>query len=167
MRMRSLTRKSLAFLEHLSSVGPNEPVCQVAREHRGRLPMAVASGGVRQVVIDQLHAIHMHSAFDAIVGAEDTELHNPNPDVFLEAARRLNVPAQECVVFEDTDIGIQAARSAGMDYVDVRQLQLGVQSEDAQAATSHKPFKLLGSMGLAAARHNDCHCHTYCLTPFP
>ena len=120
--------KELAFLEQLSSVGPNEPVCQVAREHHGSVPMAVASGGVRQVVIDQLNSIRMLHVFDAIVGAEDTELHKPNPDVFLEAARRLNVPAHQCVVFEDTDIGIQAARSAGMDYVDVRQLQLGVQS---------------------------------------
>ncbi len=119
--------KELAFLKHLTAVAPNEPVCEVAKSHYGKLPMAVASGGVRQVVIDQLSTIQIRELFDAIVGAEDTELHKPNPDVFLEAARRLNVPAQQCLVFEDTDIGIEAACRAGMDYVDVRNMSAGVQ----------------------------------------
>ena len=52
--------------------------------------------------------------------AEDTPRHKPEPDVFLEAARRLGVSAAACVVFEDTDIGLEAARRAGMASVDVR-----------------------------------------------
>ncbi len=57
----------------------------------------------------------------ATVCAEDTANHKPEPDVFLEAARRLNVPdPTRCVVFEDTDIGLEAARRAGMTGVDVR-----------------------------------------------
>ena len=46
--------------------------------------------------------------------------HKPEPDVFLEAARRLRVEPATCVVFEDTDIGLEAARRAGMAGVDVR-----------------------------------------------
>jgi HAD superfamily hydrolase (TIGR01509 family) len=54
------------------------------------------------------------------VTAEDTARHKPEPDVFLEAARRLGVPPAVCVVFEDTDIGLEAARRAGMNGIDVR-----------------------------------------------
>jgi beta-phosphoglucomutase-like phosphatase (HAD superfamily) len=52
--------------------------------------------------------------------AEDTTRHKPEPDVFLEAARRLGVARAECTVYEDTDLGIEAARRAGMRWVDVR-----------------------------------------------
>jgi len=54
------------------------------------------------------------------VAAEDTTRHKPEPDVFLEAARRLCVAPAECTVYEDTDLGVEAARRAGMSWVDVR-----------------------------------------------
>ena len=115
------------FLENLESVNPNAPVCDIARSHHGKLPMAVASGGLRAIVIDQLVSIQMLEFFGTIVGAEDTELHKPNPDVFLEAARRIAINPTACLVFEDTDIGIEAACRAGMDFVDVRKLDAGPQ----------------------------------------
>ena len=58
--------------------------------------------------------------FDAIVTAEDTQRHKPFPDVFLEAARRLQVSPAHCLVYEDGDLGLEAARAAGMDAIDVR-----------------------------------------------
>lgn len=114
--------KEAAFLLTLADVTANEPVCTIARQHHGKLPMAVASGGIRSVVIDQLVKIEMHDYFATVVAAEDTRRHKPEPDVFLEAARRLGVEPSGCVVFEDTDIGLLAARRAGMDAVDVRTL---------------------------------------------
>jgi beta-phosphoglucomutase-like phosphatase (HAD superfamily) len=114
--------KEREFLLTLTDVQPNQPVCQIARRHYGRMPMAVASGGIRSVVIDQLIKIEMHDHFDVIVAAEDTSRHKPEPDVFLEAARRMDIAAGRCLVFEDTDIGLTAARRAGMDVVDVRSL---------------------------------------------
>jgi beta-phosphoglucomutase family hydrolase len=114
--------KEREFLLNLDDVRPNHPVCGIARRHHGRMPMAVASGGIRAVVIDQLEKIAMRQYFDAIVAAEDTERHKPEPDVFLEAARRLGIAPARCLVFEDTDIGVDAARRAGMDWVDVRTL---------------------------------------------
>ena len=114
--------KEAAFLLTLADVTANEPVCAIARQHHGKLPMAVASGGIRSVVIDQLVKIEMRDYFATVVAAEDTRRHKPEPDVFLEAARRLGVEPSGCVVFEDTDIGLLAARRAGMDAVDVRTL---------------------------------------------
>ncbi|MEC9148791.1 MAG: HAD-IA family hydrolase, partial [Planctomycetota bacterium] len=58
--------------------------------------------------------------FETIVAAEDTEKHKPEPDVFLEAARRLSVAPEKCCVLEDSDLGIQAAERAKMSWVDVR-----------------------------------------------
>jgi HAD superfamily hydrolase (TIGR01509 family) len=56
-----------------------------------------------------------------MVTAEDTARHKPEPDVFLEAARRLGVvPPAACAVFEDTELGLEAARRAGMLGLDVR-----------------------------------------------
>ena len=113
-------QKEAAFLEFLHDVRPVEPVYRVAEAHRGKLPMAVASGGYRDVVGRTLDRIGVRDWFGAVVCAEDTPRHKPDPDVFLEAARRLGVEPAGCVVFEDTDIGLEAARRAGMLGVDVR-----------------------------------------------
>ena len=108
------------FLEMLTDVTPIEPVREIAERYRGKLPMAVASGGYRAVIEKTVRFVGMADWFDATVCAEDTARHKPEPDVFLEAARRLNVDPARCVVFEDTDIGLEAARRAGAVGVDVR-----------------------------------------------
>jgi beta-phosphoglucomutase-like phosphatase (HAD superfamily) len=113
--------KERAFLAGLHDVTAIEPVLKVAATHRNRLPMAVASGGYREVIHQTLDYIKVRDWFAAVVCAEDTPLHKPEPDVFLEAARQLRVPAIGCVVFEDTEIGLEAARRAGMHAVDVRE----------------------------------------------
>ena len=82
--------------------------------------MAVASGGFRHVVERQLAHIGVGDWFDAVVTSEDTTRHKPEPDVFLEAARRLGVAPERCEVYEDAEFGFEAARRAGMRCVDVR-----------------------------------------------
>lgn len=112
--------KESAFLDFLADVRAVEPVFRVAEAHRGHLPMAVASGGYRDVVTKTLAGIGVLDWFAAVVCAEDTPRHKPEPDVFLEATRRLGADPRRCVAFEDTDIGLEAARRAGMAAVDVR-----------------------------------------------
>lgn len=112
--------KESIFLTMIDEVQPVQPVLEISRKHRERLPMAVASGGYRDVVIRTLQSIGVVDWFGAIVCAEDTERHKPEPDVFLKAAERLRVTPELCVVFEDTDIGLTAAKKAGMVCVDVR-----------------------------------------------
>lgn len=113
--------KEAAFLEVLSTVRPIPHVEEVVRRSRGQLPMAVATGAIRPVLDKTLVQIGLEGWFDAIVTAEDTEKHKPEPDVFLEAARRLGVAPQHCRVYEDSDYGVEAARRAGMEYVDIRE----------------------------------------------
>ncbi|AMV23885.1 Fructose-1-phosphate phosphatase YqaB [Gemmata sp. SH-PL17] len=112
--------KEQTFLTLLEAVVPIEPVVGIASAHRGKLPIAVASGGYRDTITRTLDRLAIRDWFDAIVTAEDTARHKPDPDVFLEAAKRLGVESAKCVVFEDTDIGLEAARRAGMLGVDVR-----------------------------------------------
>lgn len=112
--------KEQAFLQVLHQVEPIEAVVEIARQHKGKLPMAVASGSRRSVVFDVLKHIGLEDFFDAIVGAEDTEKHKPEPDVFLEAAARIRIAPEKCRVYEDADLGVEAAARAGMACFDVR-----------------------------------------------
>jgi HAD superfamily hydrolase (TIGR01509 family) len=114
--------KERAFFELLHRLEPIAAIVEIARTNRGQKKMAVASGGFRHVIERQLRQIGCLDWFDTLVTAEDTELHKPEPDVFLEAARRLGAPAAECCVYEDSDLGIEAARRAGMTWVDVREV---------------------------------------------
>jgi beta-phosphoglucomutase family hydrolase len=112
--------KEQAFLDVLDEVQPIEPVVEIARQHHGKLPMGVGSGSRRDVVQRILKRIKLDDVFDCVVGAEDTEKHKPEPDVFLEVARQLNVPPEHCRVYEDADLGVEAARRANMACFDVR-----------------------------------------------
>jgi len=115
--------KDREFIRQIHLVRPNELVVAVARRHRGVIPMAVGSGTVRRIVEKELSALGILEWFEAIVCAEDVERHKPEPDVFLAAAQRLGVLPADCVVYEDGDPGLEAARRAGMQCVDVRTMR--------------------------------------------
>lgn len=110
-------RKEEYFLELMYEVAPIEPVVRIARQWHTIKPLAVVSGGYRDNVERTLDAIGIRTLFDAIVCVEDYARGKPFPDPFLEAARRMNVPAADCLVFEDSPLGLQAAAAAGMHYV--------------------------------------------------
>lgn len=101
-------------------------IANIAREHRGRVPMAVASGGQRQLVMKTLTVTGLLPLFDHVVTVEDVGEGKPSPALFLEAARRLGIAPPDCLVFEDSDEGIEAARRAGMPSVDVREAMTDV-----------------------------------------
>ena len=112
--------KEAGFLDKLEGIQPIDPVVEVVRRCRGRIPMAVVTGGYQAVCRRILDRVGITDAFATIVASEDTERHKPDPDPFLEAARRLGARPERCVVWEDSGLGIEAARRAGMDWVDVR-----------------------------------------------
>ena len=115
--------KETEYLTMLSQVGPIHLVVNVARENFGKIPMAVASGGNRPIIEQVLVHLGIRELFAAVVTSEDVVNQKPAPDIFLEAARRIGVPPQFCRAYEDTDIGLQAIRSAGMEGIDVRKLR--------------------------------------------
>ncbi|MDX2240088.1 MAG: HAD-IA family hydrolase [Leptolyngbyaceae cyanobacterium bins.302] len=99
-----------------------EAVAAIARANQGNVPMAVASNGQRSIVEPTIKAIGLRSLFRAIVTLDDVEQGKPAPDLFLLAAERMGVLPYECLVYEDSDAGLEAARRAGMRWVDVRVL---------------------------------------------
>ncbi|PAW86697.1 MAG: HAD family hydrolase [Pedosphaera sp. Tous-C6FEB] len=114
--------KEHAFLPFLSTVQGIPQVIAIAREHHGKLPMAVASGGKKRIVEEVLQHLGIRQWFAAVVTSEDVTRQKPEPDIFLEAARRLGVAPQFCRGYEDTELGMTAIRAAGMEAVDVREL---------------------------------------------
>ena len=116
--------KEAAYLPLIQQVEPINAVVGVARENYGKIPLAVASGGTRYNIEQVLNHLGIRHLFQAVVTSEDVTHQKPAPDIFLEAARRIGVPPQLCRAYEDTDIGLQAIRAAGMEAVDVRTLLL-------------------------------------------
>jgi HAD superfamily hydrolase (TIGR01509 family) len=104
----------------LRQAQPIDPVIKIVRNYRGKLPMAVASGGTRRNVLLTLEVIGVKDYFVAVITADDKLKAKPAPDIFIEAARRMKVKPTLCQVFEDGDVGLQAARGAGMIATDVR-----------------------------------------------
>jgi beta-phosphoglucomutase-like phosphatase (HAD superfamily) len=114
--------KEAAYLPFMGEVREIEAVVSIARETYGKLPMAVASGGILPHITKVLERLGILNLFGAIVTSEDVKNQKPAPDIFLEAARRLGIEPRDCRAYEDTDLGLQAIRSAGMEAVDVRDL---------------------------------------------
>lgn len=107
-----------------------EPVVEVARQARGllpRLPTAVVTGSTLRVVTALLTIKRIDDLFDHVVAREDAVRGKPAPDLFLTAAERLGTAPSRCVVLEDTEIGLTAARAAGMRPVDIRPVRDGPQ----------------------------------------
>jgi len=114
--------KEAEYLPLIAQVEPINAVVAIARQYHGRIPLAVASGGSRRTIEQVLDHLHIRHLFSAVVTNEDVVRQKPAPDIFLEAARRIEVPPQFCRAYEDTDLGMQAIRAAGMEAVDVRLL---------------------------------------------
>jgi beta-phosphoglucomutase-like phosphatase (HAD superfamily) len=114
--------KEAEYQPLIAQVEPINAVVGVAREYYGKIPLAVASGGTKRLIELVLERVGIRHLFQAIVTSEDVVRQKPAPDIFLEAARRIDVPPQFCRAYEDTDLGMKAIRAAGMEAVDVRHL---------------------------------------------
>jgi HAD superfamily hydrolase (TIGR01509 family) len=108
------------FSSHRKDFQPIQPVVDIVLRYKDKLPMAVASGGMKENVCLQLESLGIKEYFKAIITADDDIRPKPSPEIFLEAAARLGVSSNLCQVFEDGDLGLQAARDAGMMATDVR-----------------------------------------------
>ena len=115
--------KEEAYLPLLPQVEPVHVVLEIAKSNHGKIPMAVASGGTQRIISMVLDHLKIRHLFDAVVTSEMVRNQKPAPDIFLEAARRMGVEPKFCRAYEDTDLGLQAIRAAGMEAVDVRKLR--------------------------------------------
>ena len=114
--------KEEAYLPLMGEVKLIEPVAAIAREHRGKIPMSIATGGRTQFIEPLLEQVGIADWCCALVTSDDVVNPKPAPDTFLKAAALMGVPAEDCRAFEDTDLGLQSIRAAGMEAVDVREI---------------------------------------------
>ena len=110
-------RKESLYYELLPQLKPIPEVLEQIEAEYGRIPFAVVSGSSRESVVSSLTVLKLLDKFDTIVAAEDYQNPKPAPDAFLLAAKNLGVAPRDCLVFEDTALGIQAATAAGMASV--------------------------------------------------
>ncbi|MFT4177505.1 MAG: HAD family phosphatase [Luteolibacter sp.] len=109
--------KREAFLKKLHSVTLIDEVAAFGESLRGRVPMAIATGGTRMVIEKTLQVVGISDWFDEVVTADDVVEGKPAPDIFLKAAELLDVAPEKCLVMEDAPAGILAAQRAGMQVI--------------------------------------------------
>ncbi|HTD97456.1 MAG TPA: HAD family phosphatase [Edaphobacter sp.] len=112
-------RKEDLYFEILPQLKGVPEVMEHIEASHGQIPFAVVSGSTRVSVTASLNALKLLDRFETLVCAGDYQRSKPHPEAFLMAAERLGVAPEDCLVFEDTDMGVQAATAAGMASVKV------------------------------------------------
>jgi beta-phosphoglucomutase-like phosphatase (HAD superfamily) len=116
----TVSQKEKAFLKNIGMIKPIEPVIEVARKYKGILPMSCGTGGLRHMASLTLKTVGLENFFDIIVTADDVEKHKPDPETFTQCAKLMKVSSGDCLVFEDGEMGFEAAKRAGMKFIDIR-----------------------------------------------
>jgi beta-phosphoglucomutase-like phosphatase (HAD superfamily) len=112
--------KQQEFLKYEHLITPIEPVRAIAMKYHGVLPMAIGTGGPKISVLKSIELTGLKKYFDIVVCADDVKKHKPHPETFLKCADLMGIDPQYIEVFEDGDLGIEAALKAGMTVTDVR-----------------------------------------------
>jgi HAD superfamily hydrolase (TIGR01509 family) len=117
----AIVRHQRQLYEELAmTLEPIEVVVEIARRERERAKLGVASGSGRHHVERSLTVTKMRDLFSVVVCQEDVTRGKPEPEMFLLAANKLGVAPERCLVVEDSPLGIEGARRAGMQSAFVR-----------------------------------------------
>ncbi|MDD2304797.1 MAG: HAD-IA family hydrolase [Prolixibacteraceae bacterium] len=112
--------KQQEFWKNINQIKPHDAVIDLMKSAHGKIPMAVGTGASRTSAMLQMKELGIDQLFDFIVTADDVDRHKPEPDTFLKCAELMGVEPKYCQVFEDGELGMQAAQTAGMFLTDVR-----------------------------------------------
>lgn len=125
------------YLNALGSVREIIPVMEIIRASHGKIPMGIVSGSRRKMVEATMKQLGLEKYFGVLVCAEDYVNGKPAPDGFLKAAALLHAAPEECLVFEDAVLGIQAAHNAGMPCLRVSERDGAHALDLAMPSSSH------------------------------
>jgi beta-phosphoglucomutase-like phosphatase (HAD superfamily) len=115
-----ISEKLIQFYKDHHLVRPIDPVVNIVKKYYGKLPMAVGTGGHREAVEKTLVITGLRQYFDIIITSNDVTNFKPHPETFIKCAELMKIDPQFIEVFEDGDLGIEAAKTAGMVATDVR-----------------------------------------------
>ena len=113
--------KQANFHRLVHTIKPFEKMADFVKKHHGKIPMSIGTGGGRKSSQLILDVIGLNDYIDILVSADDVTKHKPEPDTFLKCAELMDVAPAFCQVFEDGEMGMRAALTAGMIVTDVRQ----------------------------------------------
>jgi HAD superfamily hydrolase (TIGR01509 family) len=111
--------KENLYLELLPQLTAIPEVLEEIYRMHGKIPFAVVSGSPRDSVLRTLETLKIADLFEVLVCAGEYPRGKPAPDPFLIAAEKLGIPPADCLVFEDAELGIEAATAAGMQSVKI------------------------------------------------
>ncbi|HKJ41709.1 MAG TPA: beta-phosphoglucomutase family hydrolase [Sunxiuqinia sp.] len=111
--------KEQEYEDNMHQAQPVEPVMDIIKKYHGKLPMVIGTGGSRELSLKAMQLTGVDQYIDKLVSADEVENHKPHPDTFLKCAELIGVKPEDCLVFEDGKLGIQAAKDAGMRVIDV------------------------------------------------
>lgn len=113
-------RKIDVYTANIDKVALFENIANILITAKGKgLKIAIGTGTRIKNATYILKAKKLDQYIDAVVTAEDVSLHKPNPDTFLQAAKRIGLKPQDCLVFEDGILGIEAAKNGNFDCIQV------------------------------------------------
>ncbi|MFA5326802.1 MAG: HAD-IA family hydrolase [Prolixibacteraceae bacterium] len=115
-----VSMKQEQFWKNINRIKPHDAVVDLMKKAYGRIPMAIGTGAGRTSAMLQLKELKIEHFFDAVVTADDVNRHKPEPETFLKCAELMGIDPQFCQVFEDGELGMTAAKTAGMLLTDVR-----------------------------------------------
>ena len=108
------------FRKNIHRIKQHDSVVNLMKSAYGKMPLAVGTGASRASAMGQLIELNLLDYFDCIVTADDVSRHKPEPDTFVKCAELMGVDVSNCQVFEDGELGMDAALSVGMILTDVR-----------------------------------------------
>lgn len=111
--------KERYFADVIHKVTEITPVTDIVYKYHSKLPMAVGTGGKRNIAEDTLRILGLDQYIPILVSADDVENHKPEPETFLKCAELMGIRPENCQVFEDAVLGFKAAKNAGMMITDV------------------------------------------------
>ena len=114
-------RKVALYLEHIDKVSVFPAMWELVKGCHGKVPMGIGTGSTRAHAAHILRQTGLDAFISVLVSADDVVNHKPHPDTFLKVAEQLGAKPANCLVFEDTPIGLEAGRAAGMETLLVHQ----------------------------------------------
>lgn len=106
--------KEAEYEKIMHKMKPIAPVIDLVKKYYGKMPMAVGTGGYHRLAWKTLNILGLDKYFEVLVSSNDVTYPKPDPETFLKCAELLGVDPADCEVFEDAELGMQAAKAGGM-----------------------------------------------------
>jgi len=114
--------KDALFHEYSSDIKPIKKIIDIADKYKSSKKLAVATGSIRWSAEESLTKLQIREWFPVVICSNDITKPKPDPEIFLKAAKQLNVKPNKCLVIEDSPLGIQGAKSAGMQAIHINEI---------------------------------------------